>query len=396
MMALWYSNAPWTGTGYGQQTDVFTRLMVEHGHNVAIAANYGLAGAKIDWHGITVYPGGYDVWANDVVPLHARDWMRGEPGWVITLCDVWVLKGPAWREMNVASWVPVDHQPTPPKVVDYFTTTKAVPIAMSKWGQERLLRSGLDEVLYCPHGIDTDTFKPVADVGGIPVRQLFGIPDDAFVVGMNAANKGSHKIRKSFPQAFTAFALFRQKRPDAVLYVHAEKFGHSAGVDLVRLAESCGVPREALIFTDQYAYRLGLPPHIVAAMYSAFDVLLSPSMGEGFGIPVIEAQACGVPVIVSDFSAQPELVGSGWTVGGVADWDEHQAAWLHLPDVIEIAAALEDAYDGHGDATKAREFALGYDHHTVYDAYWAPILGELERRTSLPTVEASPVNLEAL
>jgi glycosyltransferase involved in cell wall biosynthesis len=378
MKVAWYSNAPWAGTGYGQQTDLFTELMQANGHDVAILANYGLNGAPRGWKGMPVYPGGYDVWANDVLPLHARHHFGQDNGLIITLCDVWVIKNPLLKEMAVASWVPIDHTPIPPKVAAYFTEYGARPIAMSKFGLEELQNLGLD-ALYVPHGIDTDIFRPVTEVDGVPVRQVLGLPADAFVVGMNAANKGSQKIRKAFPQVFVAFAMFLRKRPDAVLYLHTEKHGQSAGVDLVRLAQACGIPEGKVIYTDQYAYRMGLKPEMLAAMYSAFDVLLSPSMGEGFGIPVVEAQACGVPVIVSDATAQPELVGSGWAVGGVPDWDEAQGSWLHLPDVFEIAASLDEAYEGGGDREEARRFALAYDHRTVYRDHWVPVLAELGR-----------------
>lgn len=373
MKIMWYSNAPWAGTGYGQQTDLFTKLTRDAGHDVAVTANFGLNGAPRGWEGMVVYPGGYDAWANDVIPLHTAHHLAGQPGLVVTLCDVWVLQGKFWKEYPVMSWVPVDHTPTPPKVLKYFEDTGAIPLAMSRFGELELQRVGL-EPSYCPHGIDTDLFRPMFELDGVPVRQMLDLPDDAFVVGMNAANKGNNKIRKSFPQAFLGFSMLLRKRPDAILYVHAERYGHAQGVDLVRLADACGIPSDRIRFTDTYMYKMGLSPALLSTMYSAFDVLLAPSMGEGFGIPVIEAQACGVPVVVSDFSAQPELVGSGWKVGGVPDWDEAQAAWLHLPDAFEIAASLDAAYDGQGDSEQARRFALQYDHRAVYQQYMVPAL----------------------
>jgi glycosyltransferase involved in cell wall biosynthesis len=386
MKIAWYSNAPWAGTGYGQQTDIFTELLAANGHDVAILANYGLNGAPRGWKGMPVYPGGYDMWANDVLSLHSRHHFNESNGLIVTLCDVWVIKNPALKQMPLASWVPIDHTPIPPKVAQFFAEYNAHPIAMSKFGLAELQNLGFD-ASYVPHGIDTDVFRPVTEIGGRSVREVLGLPADAFVVGMNAANKGSQKIRKSFPQVFLAFAMFRKKRPDAILYLHTEKYGHSAGVDLIRLAQACGVPEDSIMYTDQYAYRMGLKPEMLAAMYSAFDVLASPSMGEGFGIPVVEAQACGVPVIVSDATAQPELCGSGWTVGGVPDWDEAQASWFHLPDVFEIAAAMDEAYEGQGDREKARQFALGYHHTTVYEDHWVPTLDRLATMVELPSVD---------
>jgi glycosyltransferase involved in cell wall biosynthesis len=395
MKIAWYSNAPWAGTGYGQQTDIFTELLTANGHDVAILANYGLNGAPRGWKGMPVYPGGYDMWANDVLSLHSRHHFNESNGLILTLCDVWVIKNPALKQMPMASWVPIDHTPIPPKVAQFFAEYNSHPIAMSKFGLAELQNLGFD-ASYVPHGIDTDVFRPVTEIGGRSVREVLGLPDDAFVVGMNAANKGSQKIRKSFPQVFLAFAMFCKKRPDAILYLHTEKFGHSAGVDLIRLAQACGVPEDSIMYTDQYAYRMGLKPEMLAAMYSAFDVLASPSMGEGFGIPVVEAQACGVPVIVSDATAQPELCGSGWTVGGVPDWDEAQASWFHLPDVFEIAAAMDEAYEGQGDREKARQFALGYHHTTVYEDHWVPTLERLATMVELPSVdfEVEPVRFD--
>jgi len=393
MKLLAYGNAPWVPSGYGTQLNLLVPSLIKDGHDVAIAANYGLNGAKLDWHGVDVYPGGYEIWSNDVIKGHALQHFQGEQGWVLTLVDVFVLKGPAWRELNVASWVPVDHLPPPPQVLQFFDNAKAVPIAMSRFGQQQLTKAGL-EPLYAPHGVDTTVFRPdIAELHGKTVRDALGLPDDAFVVGMNAANKGNYKARKGFPWAFAAFGMFARKHKDAVLFLHTERHGIADGMKLDRMLDACGVPKDRVFFIDQYMYRIGLQPKTIAAMYNAFDVLLAPSMGEGFGIPVVEAQACGKPVIVSNFSAQPELVGSGWTVDGTPDWDEGQAAWFHIPSVQGIIEALEEAYAGEGDPLNARAKAEEYDHDLVYSQFWRPILKRLEPWVELPDVAAEPVCL---
>jgi glycosyltransferase involved in cell wall biosynthesis len=108
------------------------------------------------------------------------------------------------------------------------------------------------------------------------------------------------------------------------------------------------------------------------------DVLLATSDGEGFGVPTVEAQACGVPVIVSDFAASAELVGDGWVVGGQPLYDNSQGAFFNIPSVPLIVQALEEAYKrGKGKSKKAIQFAQQFDHDSVWENNWLPALKTL-------------------
>ncbi len=387
MKALWSSNAPWCPTGYGTQTKQVTERMHAAGVGVACAANFGLAGTTLDFNGVRVYPQGWETWSNDTIPAWALHWFSGEPGWVLTLVDVWTLTSPEFAAMNVASWVPVDHTPCPPKIVEFFRKTGAVPIAMSRHGQRELEKQGLSP-LYAPHGIDTNVYTPKPQA---EARERVGFPEDAFVVGMVANNKGRYPSRKSFGEAFLAFGILHAAHPDAVLYVHAESQGATMGINLEVLALECGIPKSALFFADQAMLRLGVKDETMVDLYSSMDVLLAPSRGEGFGIPVVEAQACGTPVIVTNATAQPELCGSGWIVNGQVDWDPDQCAWWTVPSIEGIVAALTECYeteDRTGLRDKARTFALKYDADRVFAEYWVPILKWLESR--LPSADPIP------
>jgi glycosyltransferase involved in cell wall biosynthesis len=195
---------------------------------------------------------------------------------------------------------------------------------------------------------------------------------------MTAANKGVHPPRKAFAENFMAFGMFAQRHPDAVLYMHSEASASMGGLDLNLLAQMCGIAPDRIKWADPYLYRMGLPLHAMAALYSAADVLLAASMGEGFGIPVVEAQACGTPVIVSNFTAQPELVGDGWLVDGQPFWDPAQKSWFLTPSVASILNALEESYRRErGTSQKAIEFAKQYDADTVYETHWKPAMKEI-------------------
>ncbi|NBR92504.1 MAG: glycosyltransferase [Actinobacteria bacterium] len=381
--ALWYSNAPWAGTGYGQQTQQAVQRLIKDGHEIAVHSNYGLHGATSNWGGIKIYPGGFSTYSDDIIAAHWQEWTQSTDlvKLLITLFDVWVFKAQNLDKVpNIASWVPVDHAPCPPEVVAWCMRPNVMPIAMSQFGHKMLENVGVRSV-YVPHAIES-VFKPtphIVDNAGKKMtgRQLMGWEDDRFVVMMTAANKGVHPPRKAFAENLMAFGMFAQKNPDAVLYMHTDETPGMGGIDLTTLLMACGIDRDRVKFADPYMYRLGYPQNALAALYSAADVLLATSMGEGFGVPVIEAQACGTRVIVSNFSAQPELLGDGWLVEGQPFWDAAQKSWFLTPSVPSIISALNEAVKHRGVSQQAVTFAGQYDADLVYDKFWKPALKEI-------------------
>lgn len=375
----WWSNAPWAATGYGVQTAQVVERLQRDGYLTSVSNNYGLEATSFDWHGVTVYPRGFDAYSQDVIVAHWEDWQRqtGQPTVLVTLYDTWVLKNPRLAQIPViASWVPIDHQPAPVDVLGWCAQPNVVPVAMAEFGQRMLRDAGID-CEYVPHGIDCNVLKPTADLNGVSGRQLMKAPADAFVVAMNAANKGVMPNRKRFAEQFLAVAELQRRHADVWLYVHTDELGGAGGINLAALAEATGVDTSRVTYPAQYSYRMGIPPEGLAAIYTAADVLVACSAGEGFGIPVVEAQACGTRVVVSDFTAQPELVGDGWTVAGQPDWDPMQKAWFFTPHIGAIVEALEDAYNHPGHSAKAVEFARRYDNDVVYNEHWRPVLDRL-------------------
>jgi glycosyltransferase involved in cell wall biosynthesis len=385
MRIAWVSNAPWAPTGYGQQTAEITPKLKEDGHDVAIIANYGLAGTIIEWGGMPVYPHGLDPYSNDLAPYQAQDWTRkNSQGWTFTLYDSWVFKGPGWEDLNVAAWTPVDHQPAPPAVLEFFKNGKGqrIAIAMSKFGEEALLEAGIprERLHYIPHSINTDVFKPTKS----EIRKELGIPADAHLTMINAANKGNVPIRKCWPEMLLAWRTFAESHPDAYLYIHSDETGVANGFNIPRFLTAIGAPVDRIKVVPQYPYKLGLPNTVLANMYSTSDVLLSTSRGEGFGIAVVEAQACGLPVVVTDWTAQRELAGVGWRVDGQPEWDEHQLAWWKVPNVDLVINALEESYAAKGDTERSAKmsadavaFASDYSTTAVYKAHWKPFIATL-------------------
>ena len=92
----------------------------------------------------------------------------------------------------------------------------------------------------------------------------------------------------------------------------------------------CSFPREALAEGSPVTFTGYVPDNLLPALYRGADLLAYPSLYEGFGMPVLEAMAAGVPVLTSSVSSLPEVAGG--------------AAWLVNPyEVEDIERGLEES-----------------------------------------------------
>lgn len=382
MRILWYSNlnAPWVASGYGQQTALFVPRLQAMGHDVAVAAFHGLHGAPMLWNGITVYPGSSeDMWAQDIMLGH---YQRHQADVLITLMDAWVLDAGKMGEMarqgvRTVHWLPVDCEPLGQLDERNLQASGNRMIAISRHGEQALLERGFDP-LYVPHGVDTNIFRPLPEFRA-ETRERAGF-SKKIIIGINAANQDP--VRKGFGEQFAAFRLFHDKYPESRLLVHTRRQSRS-GSDLDRLVRLLQL-EDCIEFGDQYLTVTGLTSaETLNQWYNVLDVFSNCSYGEGFGIPVMEAQAAGTPVTVTDCSSLSEICGAGWKVDGDFYWNAGHAAWWTKPFIRAIADAWEQALKliqdgGMGDMrAQAREFALQYDADLITSQFWKPVLEEL-------------------
>jgi glycosyltransferase involved in cell wall biosynthesis len=386
LRVLWSSNALWSKTGYGNQTALFIPRLARMGHTMGHVAFYGLEGGSLNTPDAVVYPKMRDGYGNDAVQMHSRHF---KPDVVITLIDAWVLQPQSVPEPAAwAPWFPIDMEPIPPPVLRAVQHAHT-PIVYSRFGMAMAHAANLD-ARYVPHGVDTALMRPTSRK---EARAALGWPDDRFVFGMVAANKG-FPSRKALPAHLEAFAHFARKHPDALLYVHTHSGTEQGGVNVPELAAALGIS-DRVLFPDQYGYTVGFPDAHMVTLYNAMDTLLSVSMGEGFGIPILEAQACGTPVIVGDWTSMAELCLGGWKVAkeqtkvsGYGWIPEREwtplASYQFSPRTGAILEAMEAAYGNpiarERKGREAREGALAYDADRVAAEHWRPVLDEIAQR----------------
>ncbi len=225
-------------------------------------------------------------------------------------------------------------------------------VAMSKFGLEAMPDAKL---VY--HGVDTDDFWPVSSQRPITLstgfvaktkadcRQGIGLPRDVFVVGRVDSNTG----RKDFGASWKALLPVMKRHTDVVAYFHCKAKNARTGIDLPAMVSRDPETEERFRWPGEMDPVHGYSQQDLNAVYNSFDVFLSNSRGEGFGLTIAEALACGVPVIAQNASSIPEVVGPG---GELIDPERAiTVPFGHdqmLSNVGAFSEAIEHAYSSRG------------------------------------------------
>ena len=205
-------------------------------------------------------------------------------------------------------------------VANYQAELNALPLILttSSWVKEAYARDGVspDRMVVQPIGCDIDSFKPLPrDHPNVrAVRQTLGVADDEkliLTIGGDGASKGSQEMMAALAKIDSKYPKWR--------YVckvwNQERTEKQNRVDL-DLAGELGI-RHKVAYVDGVLSREFMP-----YLYNACDIYAGPSRQEGFGMPHVEAQACGKPVLSVDAMGIKETVVHGETgyLARVARW----------------------------------------------------------------------------
>lgn len=263
--------------------------------------------------------------------------LRYKPDVVIDIRDNWhyeyQLRSPL-RDYYASVIMPaIDAEPQNKSWLNFHAKADAV-LSYTQWGIDLMNNSG--------HNIKTfGATPPMAASEFIPrnklaIKKEFGL-EDKIVIGM----VGRNQKRKLFPDLFKSFSAFLDKtgRTDTVLYIHTKhpdrgweideeilKYDIANKVYLTYVCGNCKLVRPSLYRgVAGYCERCGCLDSSVTAnsdfgisnedmskVYNAMDLYVQWHTNEGYGIPVMEALACGVPITGVDYSAVSEIL----TLGG--------------------------------------------------------------------------------
>ena len=159
----------------------------------------------------------------------------------------------------------------------------------------RLLDADPTRIDVAYHGVDHDAFHVPSEDEKARVRARLGLGDTLYVAFL-----GAKEPRKNVPNLIRGWVLAAGDCEPAPALVIAGGSGHDDDIDQA-VAE---VPANLRILRPGYLRYADLPGYLGGALVAAY-----PSHGEGFGLPVLEAMACGAPVLTTPRLSLPEVGG---------------------------------------------------------------------------------------
>ena len=230
----------------------------------------------------------------------------------------------------------------------FFTQRDNRIVTPSTWSRERLIDWGFPEakIDIVPHGVDRNVFAPLPSNDRQAKRRALGLADEEIVflnVGLSTWNKGVDLL-------LAAFATLRAAGRKVRLIVKDQRdlYGHSVEA----LIKSVGVDCPALLASDTLDAIAVIPANLamedLRSLFAVADCYVSPYRAEGFNLPVLEAIACGTPVIVTrggatdDFCNDDVAFRIAGTPGSRLDGKTGGALRFIEPKLGELTSAMDN------------------------------------------------------
>jgi glycosyltransferase involved in cell wall biosynthesis len=299
------SDSPNINTGYGVASHNLGRELRKLGHDICFIG-FVAAGAptfhKLDSEEVPIYEGNTTVsiekafldWKPDVA-IHIRDAFVHSSRWhshpysLVNITD----------RPKIILYTPIQSDNLPDEFVQACINECDFCVTFTKWGSDVLLFQGVpsNRMSSIWLGFDPEIFKPL-DVK----KEEYGFSENRPLIGSIGI---ADQYRKGWPILLQAFSIAKNKFPDLDMYLGTSPEGHYS---LTHHADKLGV-KGSIIYPQRYDKNWGLSSDEMAGLYNSMDAYVSTSIAEGFNLPLLEAFACGVPVICTDLPNHREILG---------------------------------------------------------------------------------------
>lgn len=295
--------------------------------------------------------------------VHGQVWKGWHASGVLYVSDAYAALlrlldvGSDLRTVPVWNYVPIEGGDLPKSWELIYRFMH--PVAMSEFGRRELEKLLGRSVPCIPHGASaafrplTGThpgkFKGKSIASKDAAKDAFGFRGRTVILRVDR-----HIQRKNYAALFRVMRPVLARHPEAVVVIHARAQDEYGNLHDLISREPGAVntdPNSVLgwvhpqyLLTGAHDTFRGLSDEELNVLYNAADLLVSPTMAEGFGLTFVEATAAGVPVITTDYAAGPEVVGPGGVlippVAYVTNQYGHEWAIVNEPAMSEAVERL--------------------------------------------------------
>jgi glycosyltransferase involved in cell wall biosynthesis len=255
---------------------------------------------------------------------------------VVTVHDCTFFDHPEWHERSKVVLFR--------RAIRVAARRAAVIVCVSATTAERL--SAVVDVrapiVVAPHGVDHRRFVPDEPTAGADAAALESVgvaTDRPYVLFI-----GTIEPRKNVPALVRAFDRIAERHPDALLVLAGQP---GWGADEVE---------RAMMTAERHRHRIVhtgyVPDDAVPALLRRATVVAYPSLSEGYGLPALEALACGAPLVTTSGTAMAELAGDAATLVPPGDTED-------LADALDAALSGHRGADAEARRRRGLEIAAG-------------------------------------
>jgi glycosyltransferase involved in cell wall biosynthesis len=350
---LMCSEASYLSSGFsGYSRELLKRLYASNKYEVAEFASYAKVNdprdINIPWMLYANAPADNDPRAreyNNSTENQFGKWrfdrvlLDFKPDIVFDIRDYWMNSYQQYSPLRpYYHWVvmpTIDSSPQQETWIDTYISADAL-FTYSDFGRDVLLQQSNNHANYidtASPGVDLACFHPIINEQR-DIRIALGLPEDSFIIGTVVRNQK----RKLIPDLFDALKLLQEKNPElykkTYLYIHTSY--PDAGWDIPQLLKEYNISNKvfftyacrhcghicSMLFSHvvagcprcgQKSMQLpsvnnGIDSHRLAHIINTFDLYVQYAICEGFGMPQVEAGACGIPLASVDYSAMNDVV----------------------------------------------------------------------------------------
>jgi len=380
------SDSPTIPTGYRNQATQLAKYLHKKGHTVSYFAN-AYMGSNIEHlklEGGEEFP--YKIYGHSMQDQYFANTISSHLKKInadrfIILLDTFMLF-PWFLNVDTSPakpffWFPSDGGGGLPKGCENILKKINQPVAMSKFGQKQVKDYHNLDVAHIPHGVNKDEFHRVSDKERDKWRANWGLTGK-FVIGVVARNQP----RKNLDRTIKSMRLIADKIPNAVLFLHLDPNDPAQQMfNIPNLVQKYNLENR-VVYTGMNAFH-GFPQNRMNELYNVMDCFLLTTSGEGFGVPIIEAMACEVPVVATDYTTTQELVKENNAGLGI------KLSGVEILDLFALDSKEYDIKSLNGTMTGSWQVERGFcdiEHCAKQVEYiynnpkWAKLMGHSGRR----------------